>query len=394
MNAGRSGPSPGGLMQAKTYQAGTMKEALAQVRRDLGGDAVILASREVRRRRFFGLRSRDLIEVTAADRASAPSRAAQAEPATATAAPTALEGAIQTWNRRGPVEDSLPDLPRELVAVYARLIEADVPETTARRLVRHVVETLDPERIHRVDLVDECLRGAVEQCISVAPPIRAVPGARRVVALVGPTGVGKTTTAAKLAASYKLTRGVRVGLVTVDTYRIAAVEQLRTFAEIIDLPLAVVNHPGEMSRAVENLGPVDLVFVDTAGRAPRDESRIQELADFLDEAGPDETHLVLSMVAGGKSLRGIVERFAAVRADRLILTKLDEAECLGGILSVLGWSDLPISYATTGQTVPDDYEPADRRRLARLILGLDSAGTAARAEDRAGSGSRTEAALM
>ena len=113
------------------------------------------------------------------------------------------------------------------------------------------------------------------------------------VALVGPTGVGKTTTVAKLAANFKLAHGARVGLVTVDTYRIAAVEQLKTYAEIIDLPLAVVNDPAEMARALDELGAVDLVFIDTAGRSPRDEVKIRELAEFLRQARPDEIHLVL-----------------------------------------------------------------------------------------------------
>jgi flagellar biosynthesis protein FlhF len=189
------------------------------------------------------------------------------------------------------------------------------------------------------------------------------------VALVGPTGVGKTTTVAKLAANFKLAHGFRPGLVTVDTYRIAAVEQLRTYAEIINLPLAVANAPGEMRRAIDELGDVDLVLIDTAGRSPRDEVKIRELADFLAEAQPDEVHLVLSAVAGERSLRAAVERFALVRADRLILTKLDEADGLGGVLAVLGQADRPVSYLTTGQAVPDDIEPADRRRLARLILG-------------------------
>ena len=139
---------------------------------------------------------------------------------------------------------------------------------------------------------------AVEQCIPVAPPIRPVPGTRRIVALVGPTGVGKTTTVAKLAANLKLTQGARVGLITVDTYRIAAVEQLKTYAEIIDLPLAVVNDPAEMPRALDELGSVDVVFIDTAGRSPRDEVKIRELSEFLQQARPDEVHLVLSAVAG------------------------------------------------------------------------------------------------
>src|SRR5256885_1984087 len=242
-------------MTAKTYRANTMKEALAQVRKDLGGGAVILGTREVRRRRLFGLGTRALIEVTAA---------------------------------HGP----------------------------------------------------------------------AAPGLRRVVALVGPTGVGKTTTVAKLAANFKLVHGLRPGLVTVDTYRIAAVEQLRTYAEIIDLPLAVANAPSEMKPALDELGDVDLVLIDTAGRSPRDEVKIRELADFLAEARPDEVHLVLSAVAGERSLRSAVERFSVVRADRLILTKLDEADGLGGVLAVLGHADRPVSYLTTGQAVPDDIEPA------------------------------------
>ena len=151
---------------------------------------------------------------------------------------------------------------------------------------------------------------AVELSIPVAPPIRAVVGTRRVIALVGPTGVGKTTTVAKLAANFKLAHGVRVGLITVDTYRIAAVEQLKTYAEIIDLPLAVVNDPVEMPRALDELGAVDIVFIDTAGRSPRDEVKIRELAEFLLQARPDEVHLVLSAVAGQRSLRSAVERFA------------------------------------------------------------------------------------
>ena len=123
------------------------------------------------------------------------------------------------------------------------MIEADVPEVLARRLVRHVAENLEPDQFDHPDSIRAALCDAVELSIPVAPPIKAVVGTRRVVALVGPTGVGKTTTVAKLAANFKLAHGVRVGLITVDTYRIAAVEQLKTYAEIIDLPLAVVNDP-------------------------------------------------------------------------------------------------------------------------------------------------------
>jgi len=372
-------------MSTRTYRAGTMREALAQVRRDLGGHAVILGTREVRRRRLFGLGPRELVEVTAADGLAAPEAPA---PPGAPPAPAAGPGSplhsqfgeqlsrlhvmVEGLSRHGRLDHLLPDLPGELVPTYAQLLEAGVPEVLARRLVRHVADRLEPEPSHRPEVIREALLDAVEQCVPVAPPIAVVPGTRRVVALVGPTGVGKTTTVAKLAANFKLAHGLRPGLVTVDTYRIAAVEQLRTYAEIIDLPLAVANTPGEMRRAIDGLGDVDVVLIDTAGRSPRDEVKIRELADFLAEARPDEVHLVLSAVAGERSLRAAVDRFSAARADRLILTKLDEADGLGGVLAVLGQADRPVSYLTTGQAVPDDIEPADRARLARLILGREA----------------------
>ena len=278
---------------------------------------------------------------------------------------------VESLSNTGRIDHLIPDLPSSLVSTYSQLLEADVPEVLARRLVRHVAESLDSEPTPDSESIREALQDAVESCVQVAPPIAAVPGRARIVALVGPTGVGKTTTVAKLAANFKLAHGFRPGLVTVDTYRIAAVEQLRTYAEIIDLPLAVANAPDEMARAIDELGDVDIVLIDTAGRSPRDEVKIRELADFLAAAKPDEVHLVLSAVAGERSLRSAVERFAVVHADRLILTKLDEADGLGGILAVLGQTDRPVSYLTTGQAVPDDIEPADQSRLAQLILGYE-----------------------
>jgi flagellar biosynthesis protein FlhF len=369
-------------MRSKTYRAKTMKEALTRVRRDLGGDALILSAREVRRRRLFGLGPRALVEVIATDTmpgevevTNRPAAVDQIASARSTAMQARvgeqlgrLHAMVETLSKSGRIDHLLPELPSALVPTYSQLIEADVPEVLARRLVRHVAENLEPDQLDQPDSIRAGLSVAVELSIPVAPPIRAVVGTRRVVALVGPTGVGKTTTVAKLAANFKLAHGVRVGLITVDTYRIAAVEQLKTYAEIIDLPLAVVNDPVEMPRALDELGAVDIVFIDTAGRSPRDEVKIRELAEFLLQARPDEVHLVLSAVAGQRSLRSAVERFAKVQVDRLILTKLDEADSLGGVLAVLGLSSRPLSYLTTGQAVPDDIEPADRKRLARLIL--------------------------
>jgi flagellar biosynthesis protein FlhF len=380
-------------MGERVYRAKTMKEALARVRRDLGGDAVILASREVRRRRLFGLGMLDLIEVTASStmpRHGSPAatdgrRSAQdvhgdsTSSGLSTAAQvrfgeqlSRLHAMVERLSRQGRVDHLVPDLASELVPSYSRLVEAEVPEVLARQLLRHVADNLEVDQAGSPQAIQSALCEAVAEFVPIAPPIRAVVGTRRIVALVGPTGVGKTTTVAKLAANFKLLHGIRVGLVTVDTYRIAAVEQLKTYAEIIDLPLAVANDPAEMRQAIDDLGAVEMVFVDTAGRSPRDEVKIRELAAFLAQARPDEVHLVLSAGASQSSLRSAVDRFSQVRADRLILTKLDEAEGFGAILGVLGQANRPVSYLTTGQTVPDDIEPAQRERLARLVLGLET----------------------
>ena len=220
------------MVSEKTYRAGTLKEALAQVRRDLGGDAVILNTREVRRRRLFGLRPRDQVEVTAAHPSRTPVASVRATPtaptvsipsAVAPLAPAAstagamqaefgeqlsrLHAMVADLSRHGRIDHLLPELPPTLVPTYAALLEADVPETLARRLVRFVAERLEPDEAYQPDVVRDALRDAVESCIQVAPPIAAVAGTRRVVALVGPTGVGKTTTVAKLAANFKLVPG-------------------------------------------------------------------------------------------------------------------------------------------------------------------------------------------
>jgi flagellar biosynthesis protein FlhF len=365
-----------------------MKEAMTRVRRDMGSDAVILSAREVPRRRVFGLGPKAIAEVVATDtmppgvtaldrpgNRGGPKLAVKSDSAGSTASRLRFEAQfgrlhsmVEALNRHGKIEHLLPDLPSELVPTYSQLIEADVSEVLTRRLLRQVVESLEPDQLTQVDAVQAALCAAVEQCVAVAPPIQVISGARRVVALVGPTGVGKTTTVAKLAANFKLVHGVRVGLITVDTFRIAAVEQLKTYAEIINLPIGVVNDPVEVPRALDELGDVDLIFIDTAGRSPRDEVKVRELAEFLIPARPDEVHLVLSVVGVQRSLCAVIERFEVVQFDRIILTKLDEADSLGGLLGVFGFSSRPVSYLTIGQAVPDDIEPADRKRLARLIL--------------------------
>jgi flagellar biosynthesis protein FlhF len=264
------------------------------------------------------------------------------------------------------------DLPEALFDVFTDLIEADVDEAIARQWLDAIRGSADPRELDDPLHVKERVGELLEHEIQVTGPIGADANRCRVVALVGPTGVGKTTTIAKLAANYRLREKRRVGLITVDTYRVAAVEQLRTYAEIIDLPMEVVATPREMREAVARMSHLDLVLMDTAGRSPRDEVRIQELKSMLAEAEPDDVHLVLSSTAGSKSLITTAERFADVGTTALLLTKLDEGSSLGHLVSLVRACRLPISYLTDGQNVPDDIQVAGRGELARMLLGTGS----------------------
>jgi flagellar biosynthesis protein FlhF len=423
-------------MNIRTFRASSMREALDLVRRELGGDAIILSTRQLRlRRRFPWQRARHEAEIVAGmaeqtvplrhtaerlgrdasshehnrdtsssgidaglDLSSHPvavhlashSKAAApvdcvdgpVPPTPDSAAPPSLDDGglsqrletieslvaqLNADSRRGGREE----VPDELFHLYAELIDADVDDQEARGLVLDLRRQCSAEDLKDPLRVSTLLAGLVEKQVPCSGPICVTPGRRTVVALVGPTGVGKTTTIAKLAANFKLRDGVKVGLVTVDTYRVAAVEQLRTYAEIIDLPMHVVTSPREMRRALEELAGMDLVLIDTAGRSPRDELKIQELRSFLAEAGVDQVHLVLSLVASARALEKTAEKFRTVGVTSLLLTKLDEAPGVGAVLSAANRIKLPISYFTTGQDVPDDIEAASPARAVRLILGQE-----------------------
>ncbi|MDA7978349.1 MAG: flagellar biosynthesis protein FlhF [Pirellulales bacterium] len=385
-----------------------MSEALAMVRRELGPDAAILQTR--RRRGILGwVPGGYRVEVTASVNVNVPSRFATEEPSTlkgasatdfsgdqtvdgqaANLADIVKDGSRSGSELQGDLQQRISDLqsmvndlcqqsaasgrqdvPQELFQLYADLIESEIPEELARQYVERIRATATPEELADPLMVKAHVGRIVESELCVHGPIKLEPGRRRIVALVGPTGVGKTTTIAKLAANFRLRDKRKVGLITVDTYRIAAVEQLRTYADIIDLPMQVVSSPREMREAAGRMSGMDLILMDTAGRSPRDEVKIHELKAFLDEAQATDVHLVLSAVTGANTLVRTAERFKIVGAGGLILTKLDEATAMGNLLPLLRSGDFPLRYVTNGQNVPDDIEAAEAHRLTNQMLDTE-----------------------
>lgn len=411
------------MTDVKTFRANSMREALQVVKAALGPDAVILHTRQVPGKRRLPWQSvPDEVEITAGIginvpshknayrtnlQATKPMNAQAAKPPAHLAMPTepavTLELSSASTSKAHPIDPAVAELARQVESIqemlkqlglksqavpapqdalkepipkalenlYQLLLEKDVPEDIAQKLLHQLEAEGTPSQVQDPAAAKALLTAMIERQITTQGPIQVQKGERKVVALVGATGVGKTTTIAKLAANFRLRDHIKMGLVTVDTYRIAAVEQLRTYAEIIDLPMKVVTNPLEMRRALDDLVGLDLVLIDTAGRSPRDELQIQELKRLLAEARVDEVHLVLSLTSSLKSLLASAEKFASANATSLILTKLDEAAGLGNLLALAREVSLPISYLTTGQDVPNDIEPARPDRIARLILGSD-----------------------
>lgn len=264
-------------------------------------------------------------------------------------------------------------MPEALFKHYLRLLEASVSRDITDSIIGLVRDELSPSELSDESIVRSTILRHLAGLIPVAEQTsrgRGDDGRPLTIALVGPTGVGKTTTIAKLAAAYKLRQGRSVGLITSDTYRIAAVDQLRTYASILGVPLKVVTSPEEMDAAVRSMANFDVVLIDSAGRSQNATERLRELAAFLHAASPHETHLVLSSTASEGVLVKAAESFiaAGVIPNRLILSKLDEAVNFGVVVNVARRLSAKLSFVTTGQEVPDHIEPGRPDRLARMIL--------------------------
>jgi flagellar biosynthesis protein FlhF len=259
-----------------------------------------------------------------------------------------------------------------LASAYASLVAQELSRDLADRVVAAIESRLDRDARHDSARVREAMLAEIADLVPTEESLESTrprDGRPRTIAFVGPTGVGKTTTLAKIAATLVLRDKLRVALVTADTYRISAVDQLRTYAEILGATLEVAGDPTAMREAIARCTDVDAILVDTPGRSQNDVDRLAELRAIVDAARPHETHLVLSGTASERVLLREAEAFSSLGPDRVVLTKLDEAVAFGMLVSVVRRIGRRISWVTTGQEVPRDIERATGSRLADLVLG-------------------------
>jgi flagellar biosynthesis protein FlhF len=352
----------------RTFRAPDPRAALAAIKAALGDEAVIVSTREVR----ANLWSKPEIEVTATLASAAPA-VADAE---ADADAEDLEGEVASLRRvidelrselrsaRGGREPGPANIPPDGVRLFRHLCVRGVDEDVAELLVRQVARDTGSRSFR--ELSDAARRVLRERLAGVRPPWESG-GGRKVMAVIGPTGVGKTTTLAKIAARALLESRLRVALVTIDTYRIGASEHIGRYGEIMGVPVHEARDATGLRRALAASADADLVLIDTAGRS--DGHAMAAQVELLRTEPEVELHLVLSAASGGREIAAAARRHRELGASRLCFTKLDEADGPGSVLSAATVLNVPVSCLCDGQRVPDDLHAATGGKLVDFIFG-------------------------
>lgn len=401
-------------MRVKRYVVNALPEAVTMIRTELGKDAVILDTKEIKVGGFMGMFRKRKMEVIAAVESGTakPAETAHRKPAPDVSA--VLEQILQTAGRTSPASATavmeppapVPRVPqidpraerdqfiineiRELREHMVKLsrnrqeIQAMSPAMLALK-ERLVEQELDGELIERLMAAVQAEQDQAGKELDSAETWRLatrmleewlepfsnaeIHPETRVVHFVGPTGVGKTTTIAKLAAEQSIKRGKKVGFITSDTYRIAAVDQLRTYANILNVPLEVVFSPMDLPKAYKGLEERELILMDTAGRNFRSELHVSEVNSLLQTAEPNETILVLSLTGKTTDMAAIVDRFTKYGIRKVLFTKLDETEVYGAIINLVLKFELLPTHLASGQNVPDDIMPFRSREYIAKLLG-------------------------
>ena len=400
-------------MKIRKYEARTEYEAIEKVKNDLGKDALVLNIKKISPKGIFKLFRRPIVEVTAALDDQFTKTQHQNEKKTThynstdsikenDAAHSDLSTSLQVIDEQKKtiksLETKLDNLEGLLTKVmekvstesqiriidhndksrkynstilqlfYDSLIKNEVLPEIAEIILKDLDQTEELQSNNINDLVG-IVYNRIMQILGKPIPIEINNTTPKVVFFIGPTGVGKTTTIAKITAHFALNMQKKVGLITADTYRIASVEQLKTYAEIINVPVEVIYSQEELTETLDKMKNRDIIFVDTAGRSHKNFQQFQELNHLLSTIDEKEVFLVLSATTKYKDMLHIINKYSPVTDYRIIFTKIDETTALGAILNVRYFTQKPLSYITFGQNVPDDIELMSPEKITKALLG-------------------------
>ncbi len=371
-------------MIIKRYIVSNMNEAMTKIRYELGSDAVIISQRRIKKPGIRGFFSSKVLEVTAAvdkekknyDKEDSVEKSLEAIRKIALS--DEFNGKVNKKeeekykkNKENLKESSLEEEMREMKTLLQSMAKNNMPKENDEHI--SFLRELDfyeedialiKSLLQEKEETRENIRNVILELVDIKPMED-----QGVIVLVGPTGVGKTTTIAKLAGKLALIDKKKVGLITIDTYRIGAVEQLKTYSEIMNVEFKVVITLKDMEEAIKSLSHCDVILVDTTGRSSKNTMQISELRAFIEKTKPSSINLVISSTVKNKDVNNIVEGYRSLEYEGVIITKLDETTTYGTLLNILNRSKTPLRAITTGQSVPDDIKTPDREEILDLILG-------------------------
>lgn len=382
-------------MRIKTYIADNVQEALYKVKSDLGKDAVILQTKHVKKGGFLGFFSKNVVEVVAANDINLPPKPLKksgskpgfqsikipnishgklaAEPKSYQELRSDLDEVKDMIKKLYNQQSQQPitkdsDLHPLLQKYHDQLISMEIDEEVVNSIMANTQEILSGTELDDVKKVQLTIKKELLSYIDKIQPIELT-SESNVIAFVGPTGVGKTTTIAKIAAHFSLYKNKKVSMITADTFRVGAIEQLKMYGDLLEIPVLVVYSLEDIQRILKDLRGYDLLLIDTMGFSPNNKLQIKKVKGLLDAFNPDDVHMVLSAATKCQDMKNILSNYRELGYKKILITKLDETKSYGLILNALIHSKCNLSYITNGQNVPDDIEVASAEKIAEMILG-------------------------